>query len=169
MLSRLFVLLSCSLFAWPASAGWEKVVTCNDDRAVIDVNTDERRFLQLVIRDPQIIQHFNELDLWESKWGDREIIMKGFAGYLNFAKGGVSSTGGVFYPHDFTGLLHSSSKNGYGSFYHAVYIHNETVTVRKFRHTRWSHCEPFPYEGYCKSGQHLHFIQEYKIHDCHRV
>jgi hypothetical protein len=37
------------------SSRWEKVLTCDNGAAVLDVDTSERRHLQFVIRNPQII------------------------------------------------------------------------------------------------------------------
>jgi hypothetical protein len=40
------------------SSNWEKLLTCDNGAAVLDVNTAERRDFQFVVRDANIVRYF---------------------------------------------------------------------------------------------------------------
>src|SRR5436190_12379763 len=63
---------------------WYKLYTCNDGAAVLDVNGNERRNLQLVIRDSNIIKFFNDRGVVQSQYGATELILSGWTGYVDF-------------------------------------------------------------------------------------
>src|SRR5512138_3640565 len=65
---------------------WYKVYTCNGGQAVLDVNGNERRNLQLVIRDGNIIKFFNDRGVVQSHYGDTELVLSGWTGYVDFGR-----------------------------------------------------------------------------------
>ncbi|HUS27106.1 MAG TPA: hypothetical protein VMZ53_01305 [Kofleriaceae bacterium] len=67
-------------------AAWYKLYTCNDGQAVLDVNGNERRNLQLVIRDANIIKFFNDRQVVASRYGDTELVLSGWTGYVDFGR-----------------------------------------------------------------------------------
>jgi hypothetical protein len=67
-------------------AAWYKVYTCNNGQAVLDVNGNERRNLQLVIRDGSIIKFFNDRGVVQSHYGDTELVLSGWTGYVDFGR-----------------------------------------------------------------------------------
>lgn len=67
-------------------AAWYKLFTCNGGQAVLDVNGNERRNLQLVIRDANIIKFFNDRGVVQSHYGDTELVVSGWTGYVDFGR-----------------------------------------------------------------------------------
>jgi len=79
------------VFDNPAHAGWQKLLTCDDGSAVVDVNTSERRSVQLVIRDKHAVNYLGSSGAFPS-YGRGEIVVSGW------------QESGVFQPQDFRGF-----------------------------------------------------------------
>ena len=67
-------------------AAWYKVYTCNNGQAVLDVNGNERRNLQLVIRDTNIMGFFQSRGVVSLPFGATEMIVSGWTGYVDFGR-----------------------------------------------------------------------------------
>lgn len=63
---------------------WYKLYSCNGNNT-LDVNADERRNLQFVIRDPNIIKFFNDRHVVQSPYGATELILSGWTGYVDWS------------------------------------------------------------------------------------
>ncbi len=66
---------------------WQRLLTCDGGAAVLDVNTNERRNLQFVIRDANIISFLNSVGAVHSAFGAKEIIESGWTGSLEWRAG----------------------------------------------------------------------------------
>lgn len=56
--------LSCGLFLAPVvseAATWQRILTCDNGRAWLDVDSTERRRVQVVVRNPEAIRYLNSL------------------------------------------------------------------------------------------------------------
>jgi hypothetical protein len=91
---------------------WYKIYSCDGGAGVLDLNANERRNLQFVIRDPNIIKFFNDTGVVHSSYGATELVLSGWTGYVDWGHthgpvlhyqpyGGP----GVFYPWDFQELI----------------------------------------------------------------
>jgi hypothetical protein len=95
-------------------AAWYKVYTCNGGQAVLDVNGNERRNLQLVIRDANVIKYFNDKQVVQSQYGATELILSGWTGRVDFN----NSLGPVLYYQPY---------GGPGVFNRSDYDHTELI------------------------------------------
>jgi len=95
-------------------AAWYKLYTCNGGQAVLDVNGNERRNLQLVIRDANIIKFFNDRQIVQSHYGDTELVMSGWTGNVDF--------GAALGP-----VLHYQPYGGPGIFNRLDFDHTELI------------------------------------------
>ncbi len=91
---------------------WYKLYTCNGGAAVLDVNGDERRNLQFVIRDPNIMRFFHGLGMVQLPYGATELILSGWTGRVDFSRahgpvlhGQPYGSPGVFDRSDFTEMI----------------------------------------------------------------
>jgi hypothetical protein len=89
---------------------WEPILTCDNGAATIDVNTQERRNLQIVIKDKGIIDYLNRTGAVQSKFGAQEVIASGNTGWVDWKNSygpriGSQSGDGVFKPADFKELI----------------------------------------------------------------
>src|SRR5262245_58128499 len=91
---------------------WEKLLTCDGGTAVLDVNSDERRNLQLVIRDPNIIGYLDSVGVVDPAYNARELVLSGYVAHVDFGSpngprmldypfGGK----GIFDRHDFAEMI----------------------------------------------------------------
>ncbi|OQW46983.1 MAG: hypothetical protein A4S09_16190 [Proteobacteria bacterium SG_bin7] len=73
---------------------WEKILTCDGGSAVVDVNTSERRNVQLVIRDQHVVNYLRPTGAFNTN-NNGEIIVSGW------------QSQGIFQPRDFHGFSNS--------------------------------------------------------------
>ena len=97
------------------AAPWEKVLTCDNGAAVIDVDTAERRNLQLVIRDTAVLKHLHERHAFRLEFGTRELALGGRQEH------------GVFHPRDFQYL---NGKFGYIYDERLIFVTREATGVK---------------------------------------
>lgn len=91
---------------------WYKLFTCNGGAAVLDVNGSERRNLQLVIRDPNVMRFFHDRGVVSLPYGATELILSGWTGRVDFSRahgpvlyGQPYGGPGVFKRSDFVELI----------------------------------------------------------------
>jgi hypothetical protein len=65
---------------------WYKVYSCNGGAGVLDVNGNERRNLQFVIRDPDIIKFFHDRGVVSVSYGATELVLSGWTGRVDFSR-----------------------------------------------------------------------------------
>ncbi len=99
------------------AATWEKMFDCENGAAVVDVDKDERRNLQLVIRDQGILRYLYSVGAISLKYGDTETIISGWQGH------------GVFNPGDFR-YFNAEPKTMWENRYAYVTREGEGVKVR---------------------------------------
>jgi hypothetical protein len=92
---------------------WYKLYTCNGS-TTLDVNGNERRNLQLVIRDGNIIKFLNDRGVIQSSFGATEAVLSGWTGYVDWA----ASLGPV---------LHYQPYGGVGVFNRSDFNHTELI------------------------------------------
>lgn len=106
-------------------ATWQKLLTCDGGAAVLDVNGSERRNLQLVIRDQNIVRWLNQAGVVHSAYGATEVILSGWTGRVNWSdalgprlEAQPYGAPGVFGVGDFHEMIanHDTYEGGFGSF-----------------------------------------------------
>ena len=93
---------------------WYKLYTCNGN-STLDVNGNERRNLQFVIRDPNIIKFFNDRGVIQTPYGASEAVLSGWTGYVDW-------TGNALGP-----VLHYQPYGGPGVFARSDFDHTELI------------------------------------------
>jgi hypothetical protein len=63
---------------------WLRAFTCDGGAAVLDVSANERRNLQFVIRDQNIVGYLNSAGAVHSPYGAREVVASGWTGYVDW-------------------------------------------------------------------------------------
>ena len=115
------------------AASWEKILQC--DGAQVDVNSSERRELQLVVTDHHALKYLHDRGVVSLPFLATEIVLRGDTrSKMDFQ----ASTGpklrylagqGVFYPHAFDYFI---NRDGIGSasIYHYSYYSDKTSVGR---------------------------------------
>lgn len=104
---------------------WYKLYTCNGN-STLDVNGNERRNLQFVIRDPNIIKFFNDQGVIQTPYGASEAVLSGWTGYVDW-------TGNPLGP-----VLHYQPYGGPGIFNRSDFDHTELIA-----NTNYYNSNPF--------------------------
>jgi hypothetical protein len=96
----------------PAGVRFEKLFSCDGGAAYVDVNVTERRFLQLVVKDPAILGYLHRSRAVSLPFGATEASFRGYTGvvfYQDFGpklKSGNGFNGrGVFQPSEFSHFI----------------------------------------------------------------
>ncbi len=143
----------------PEVVSWNKVLTCDNGAAVLDVDGGERRNLQFVIRDQRIIGYFaNEVRVSTRGIVDRsgEIILRG------------RQNQGVFGAGDFRAM-----DGGVDNASVSVRREGQGVKVVFYQSIAWSRCDGdvSPSTGMCsgqtQSGTTYNELANWYFHDCH--
>src|SRR5437763_1702994 len=92
---------------------WYKLYGCNGNNT-LDVNGNERRNLQFVIRDANIIKFFNDRGVIQTSFGAGEAVLSGWSGYVDW--------GASFGP-----VLHYQPYGGPGVFARSDFDHTELI------------------------------------------
>ncbi len=93
---------------------WYKLYSC-DGNNTLDVNGNERRNLQFVIRDANIIKFFNDRGVIQTPFGASEAVLSGWTGYVDW-------TGDPLGP-----VLHYQPYGGPGVFNRSDFDHTELI------------------------------------------
>lgn len=88
-MSKFLFVFAIAISGMAQGASWGKVLDCDGGAAVVDVNRDERRNLQLVVRNQGILKYLHQTGAVTLKYGDTEAIAFGWQNH------------GVFSPSDF--------------------------------------------------------------------
>src|SRR5262249_18405157 len=96
----------------PPRVRFEKLFACDDGAAYVDVNVEERRYLQLVIKDTNILRYLQQRGAVSLSFGATEASFRGFTGvhfYQDFgpklAAGNPYGGRGVFAPAEFSHFI----------------------------------------------------------------
>lgn len=65
-------------------ASWYKVYSCDNGAGVLDVNANERRNLQFVIRDQNIMRYFTDRGVVHLDFGATELVLSGWTGSIDW-------------------------------------------------------------------------------------
>jgi len=103
---------------------WYKLYTCNGSNT-LDVNGNERRNVQLVIRDANVIKFLNDRGVIQSSYGATEAVLSGWTGYVDW--------GAQFGP-----VLHYQPYGGPGIFNRSDFSHTELIA-----NTNYYNANPF--------------------------
>jgi hypothetical protein len=106
---------------------WDRLMTCDNGAAELDVNDGERRNMQFVIRDQNIIRYLNQIGAIQSAYGATEAIFSGWTGHVDWNDSlgprlwnGAQPYGapGVFNAGDFSEFIadHNYYEGGFGHF-----------------------------------------------------
>ncbi len=93
---------------------WYKLYSC-DGNNTLDVNGNERRNLQFVLRDANIIKFFNDRGVIQTPFGASEAVLSGWTGYVDW-------TGNSLGP-----VLHYQPYGGPGVFNRSDFDHTELI------------------------------------------
>lgn len=80
---------SADAASW-AAPSWQKILTCDNGAVVVDVNTNERRQLQAVIHDVNILRYLYSAGAINLSYGAQEAIIQGWTGNGVFDPGSFS-------------------------------------------------------------------------------
>lgn len=132
------VVSSAGAFALPYPTNWQPVLACDNGAAVVDVNTYERRMVQLVIRDGNIAKYLR------GKGDGREFIVS------------AELSNGIFNPSDFSG----SQANAYMSPATRVYregngLKVQIIDVAHYVCTDYRENDYYCAEGYWTSDREI--------------
>ena len=72
-----------NLFA-PSRVRFEKLFSCDGGAAYVDVNVEERRYLQLVVKDPNILAYLQRSRAASLPFGATDASFRGFTGVKLF-------------------------------------------------------------------------------------
>jgi hypothetical protein len=104
---------------------WKTLLTCNGGAAALDVNGNERKNLQFVIRDLGAIRYLNQVGATASPFGATEIVLSGWTGHVDWSEGlgprldaQPYGAPGVFSPNEFKEMIadHNTYEGGFGRF-----------------------------------------------------
>jgi hypothetical protein len=108
------------------TSSWKPLLVCDSGAASLDVNADERRNLQFVIRNRDIIDYLNRAGAVHSQYGATEVIASGWTGSMDWKNeygprlGNYQPYGGngVFSARDFSEMIadHNYYSGPFGPF-----------------------------------------------------
>ncbi len=127
---------------------WYKLYTCNGNNT-LDVNGNERRNVQLVIRDGSVIKFLNDRGVIQSSYGATEAVLSGWTGYVDWG----ASLGPV---------LHYQPYGGPGIFNRSDFSRTELIAnTNTWCGATAEYCpgDGYPCSTYC-SEQHTEFVEK---------
>lgn len=107
------------------TSDWRQTLTCNGGAAALDINGNERRNVQFVIRDANAVRYLNQIGAVSSRFGANEIVLSGWTGRVNWWDGlgprleaQPYGGAGVFSAGDFHEMIadHNTYEGGFGRF-----------------------------------------------------
>lgn len=139
---------------------WQKVFSCEDGTAYIDVNLDERRNLQLVFKGQDMLMRMKDAGFIWPNFGDQEAILRGIHAELKQVSSTITepvSLGGVFYSHDFRKMI---SENGARSI--EIEKQGSSLVLKYLEVRSGTSCEGGEFEGECLQPKgHKTYIYHY--------
>lgn len=69
------------------SGPWQKLLTCDDGAAVLDVFGTNHQLLQVVVRDPAVLRYLNDVGAIRSRFGATEEVVQGTADHVDWTHG----------------------------------------------------------------------------------
>jgi hypothetical protein len=150
---------------------WSQILSCEKGAAVLDVNTDDRQYLQIVFRGDDILGKLYNAGMISLQYGQREYILRGSHAELKQVSPTATepiSLGGIFYPWDFKRFF---SDTGLGSSFEIEPRGNELIFKKLNVRSGYS-CDFYDEtDGICRGNAAYHktyyFEREYVLHDCH--
>ncbi len=152
------------------AANWEKFLSCENGKINMDVNTDERRELQLVIKDLALMKRLAAEGFINPKFGDQEYVISG--GHLEIRQQTPTSSrpvslGGVFYPHDFQKMISNHGNSGFQVENRGRELALQPFWIRDGYSCAGGGMECFStHEGWDQYHNEYVFGKEYHFQDC---
>jgi hypothetical protein len=118
---------------------WQPLVVCDGGAAVLDVNADSRTYLQLLIRNQNILSYLHQVGAVSLKYGQNELILRG------------QQERGVFSPQDFKGATNYGNVTFYrdGNGIKLVFSHDTKCWTE---YPPGSSCRDNPLSMACESA-----------------
>jgi hypothetical protein len=170
MFSICAVVIGLSSGLQAQAANWQKIAVCENGAAVIDVNTDERRELQLVLRGNELLGRLYSAGMVGLQYGQQEVVIRGVHSELRQTSPTTTapvSLGGVFNARDFRKML---ANNGQAGMYE-VEARGREVALKTLYIQSGTSC-PIPDDIECRGGvfhQTYIFQKEYVLRGCYSL
>jgi hypothetical protein len=152
------------------AANWQKIAVCENGSAVIDVNTDERREVQLVLRGNDLLGRLHNAGMVYLQYGQQEVVIRGVHSELRQTSpttAAPASLGGVFNARDFRKML---ANNGQYGMYE-VEARGREVALKTLYIQSGTSCTG-EFEGECQGAvfhQTYVFQKEYILRGCYSL
>jgi len=162
----LFIIFS-AFVGQAMAASWQKVYSCENGTAYIDVDIDDRQSLQLVFKGAEMLTRMRDTGFASPQFGDSEFVRGGHHAQIQQ----VSPTetyarwiNGVFYPQDFKDFIWQNF-NGYAIEAERV---GDTLVLRRYQVSAGQSC-PDPSDMECRGGTNHStwiFLSDYVLKNC---
>ncbi len=147
--------------------GWSNVLVCEGGAAVVEVNTSERRQVQVVFRGEDMLRRMRDAGFAWPKFGDQSYAIQGQHAELQPVSPTATqpvSLGGVFYPHDFRNMISERDASAIGAEYRG-----SDLILKRFEVTQGTSCTRNS-DGECIADEVFHktyfFKGEYSLRGC---
>ena len=167
MKSALLILFGICLSVGAHAETWHKILSCENGAVSIDVNTADRRNLQLVVHGDALLGRLYQARMISLSYGQREWLVRGYHAELRQ----VSPTetepqplGGVFYPWDFKKMIEQDWNGGA----YEIEARGSDLAFKLLHFTSGQSCANV-FEGECVGGvfhKTFYFDREYVFHGC---
>ena len=149
---------------------WQKILICEDGQVVVDVNLDERKNVQLVVRGDNLLRELHNAAMVSLQYGQHEWLIGGEHAELRQTTSTETypiSLGGIFYSHDFKKLIWEDWS---GHAMEAELV-GTTLALKKLSYSAGTKCD-YEFEGECRRGTYYRtysFEKEYIFQRCQRM
>jgi hypothetical protein len=169
-----FSLLVMSLLVGSKShaENWGKILSCEGGAAYIDVNKDERRHLQLVVKGTDMLGKLSLFGAVSPKFGATEAVLRGDHAYLKQVSPTATQAlllNGIFYNHDFKQMYIDRG----GNSVLLLVLQGSELVIKKLSYSNGYSCSNYDEtDGICRDPegavyhQTYYFEGEYVLRNC---
>lgn len=166
-MKKLLIALTLLAPAMAHAENWQKILTCENGAVHVDVNTDARTNLQLVIQGGDLLSRLYGAGMVSLQFGQQEYLLRGDHAELRQTSPTYTlpqSLGGVFYPWDFKKMI-QQDWNGNAV---ELELRGDTLAFKKMHYTQGESCQSY-FEGECQGGvmhRTYYFDREFDFRGC---
>jgi hypothetical protein len=146
---------------------WQKILSCENGAATVDVDTNDRQHLQLVLRGNDLLSKLHNAKMISLNYGQQEYIISGQHAQLSQLSPTVTGPvplPGVFYASDFKKLIW---QNWSGDAME-VEARGSELVLKKLYYTQGQSCPDWN-DSECRGGtdnKTYYFVSEYILKGC---
>jgi hypothetical protein len=166
-MKNVFIFLTFVLANAAHAESWQKIVSCENGAAVIDVNADERRNLQLVLRGNDLLSRLYDARMVSLQYGQQELVIRGWHSELRQTSPTYTRPellNGVFAAADFRKMIQEDWNGNTVQ----VEMRGNDLAIQRLHYSAGESCEDTS-SGECRGGvEHktYYFDREYVLHGC---